>query len=137
MDGFMLRTMKPLVDFLRNIFKTPIVWWPWMAGLPLINLSSIFFLPRTEACVVLGTGLLAATIMTLLHAKLGYVRLLGIGHFVWIPMLIWLAFRLDRVPEGTLFYGWLLTLIAMDTVSLLIDMADLVRYLRGDRTPRF
>jgi hypothetical protein len=137
MDGFMLRTMKPLVDFLRNIFKTPMVWWPWMAGLPLINLSSIFFLPRTEAWVVLGTGLLAATIMTLLHAKLGYVRLLGIGHFVWIPMLIWLAFRLDRVPEGTLFYGWLLTLIAMDTVSLLIDMADLVRYLRGDRTPRF
>jgi hypothetical protein len=25
----------------------------------------------------------------------------------------------------------------MDTVSLLIDIVDLVRYLRGDRTPRF
>ncbi len=108
-----------------------------MAGLPLINLSSIFFLPRMEAWVVLGSGLLAATIMTVLHAKLGYVRLVGIGHFVWIPMLIWLVFRLDRIPEGTLFYGWLLTLIAMDTVSLLLDIADLVRYLRGDRTPRF
>jgi hypothetical protein len=59
-----------------------------MAGLPLLNLSSIFFLPRTEALVVLGTGILAATIMTVLHANLGYVRLLGIGHFVWIPMLI-------------------------------------------------
>ena len=86
---------------------------------------------------MLGTGLLAATIMTVLHAKLGYVRLLGIGHFVWIPMLIWLVFRLDRILEGTLFYGWLLTLIAMDTVSILIDIVDLVRYLRGDRTPRF
>jgi len=133
----MLCTMKPLVDFLRNIFKMPMVWWPWMAGLPLINLSSIFFLPRMEAWVVLGTGLLAATIMTVLHAKLGYVRLLGIGHFVWIPMLIWLVFRLDHIQEGTLFYGWLLTLIAMDTVSLLIDIVDLVHYLRGDRTPRF
>jgi len=108
-----------------------------MAGLPLINLSSIFFLPRVEAWVVLGTGLLAATIMTFLHAKLGYVRLLGIGHFVWIPMLIWLIFRLGHILEGTLFYGWLLTLIAMDTVSLLIDIVDLVRYLRGDRTPRY
>ena len=108
-----------------------------MAGLPLINLSSVFFLPRTEAWVVLGTGLLAATIMTVLHAKLGYVRLIGIGHFVWIPMLIWLVFRLDHLSEGTLFYGWLLTLMAMDTVSLLIDIVDLVRYLRGDRTPRF
>jgi hypothetical protein len=108
-----------------------------MAGLPLINLSSVFFLPRTEAWVVLGTGLLAATIMTVLHAKLGYVRLLGIGHFVWIPMLIWLVFRLDHIQEGTLLYGWLLTLIVMDTVSLLIDIVDLVRYVRGDRTPRF
>jgi hypothetical protein len=134
---FVLRTMKPLVDFLRNIFKMPMVWWPWMAGLPLINLSSIFFLPRAEAWVVLGTGLLAATIMTVLHAKLGYVRLVGIGHFVWIPMLIWLVFRLDRILEGTLFYVWLITLIAVDTVSLLMDMADLVRYLRGDRSPRF
>jgi hypothetical protein len=103
----------------------------------LINLSSIFFLPRTEAWVVLGTGLLAATIMTVLHAKLGYVRLLGIGHFVWIPMLIWLGFRLDNILEGTLFRGWILTLMAMNTVSLLLDIIDLIRYLRGDRAPRF
>jgi hypothetical protein len=133
----MLCKMKPLVDILRNMFKMPMVWWPWMAGLPLINLSSIFFLPRVEAWVVLGTGLLAATIMIILHSKLGYVRLLGIGHFVWFPMLIWLVFRLDHIPEGTFFYGWLLTLIAMDTASLLFDIVDLVRFLRGDHTPRF
>jgi hypothetical protein len=119
------------------MFKMPVIWWPWMAGLPLINLSAIFFLPRIEAWVVLGTGLLAATIMTVLHAKLGYVRLLGVGHFVWIPMLIWLVSILDHLPEGTFFRGWILTLIAMDTVSLLLDIVDLVRYLRGDRTPLF
>jgi hypothetical protein len=129
--------MRALVDFLKNIFNMPMAWWPWMAGLPLINLSSIFFLPRTEAWVVLGTGLLAATIMTALHAKLGYVRLLGIGHFVWIPMLIWLGFRLDNILEGTLFQAWILTVMAMNTVSLLLDIIDLIRYLRGDRTPRF
>jgi hypothetical protein len=132
----MPHVMKALVDFLRNMFKTPMIWWPWMAGLPMMNLSSIFFLPRVEAWVVLGTGLLAATIMTVLHAKLGYVRLVGVGHFVWIPMLIWLVFRLNYIPGGTLFRGWIFTLIAMDTVSLLIDVADLVRYLRGDRAPR-
>ena len=129
--------MKPLADFIRNIFKMPMVWWPWMAGLPLINLSSIFFLPRTEAWVVLGTGLLAATIMTSLHVKLGYVRLIGIGHFVWIPMLIWLGLRVEDIPQGTLFLSWILALLVMDTVSLLIDIVDFIRYLRGDRTPRF
>ncbi len=133
----MPHVMKPLVDFLRNIFKMPMIWWPWMAGLPMINLSSIFFLPRVEAWVVLGAGLLAATVMTVLHAKLGYVRLVGVGHFVWIPMLIWLVFRLDHIPGGTLFHGWILTLIAMDTLSLLIDIVDLVRYLCGDRASRF
>ena len=75
--------------------------------------------------------------MTALHTKLGYVRLVGIGHFVWLPMLIWLGFRLDNIPEGTLFKGWILTLIAMDTVSLLLDTIDLIRYLRGERAPRF
>jgi hypothetical protein len=129
--------MKALVDFLKNIFKMPAIWWPWMAGLPLINLASIFFLPRTEAWVVLGTGLLAATIMTVLHAKLGYVRLVGIGHFVWIPMLIWLVVRLAQIPEGTLFYNWLLAVIAMDTLSVFLDIVDFIRYLRGDRAPRF
>jgi hypothetical protein len=49
-------SMKSLMDFIGNIFKMPVVWWPWMAGLPLVNLSSIFFLPRKEAWV-LGTGL--------------------------------------------------------------------------------
>jgi hypothetical protein len=129
--------MNALFDFLKNIFKMPKIWWPWMAGLPLINLSSVFFLPKTEAWVVLGTGLLAATIMTALHAKLGYVRLLGIGHFVWIPMLVWLGFRLDKLHEGTLFRGWIMTLMAMDIVSLLLDVVDLIRYLRGDRSSRF
>lgn len=134
---FLFWIMKPLFDLLRNIFKMPVIWWPWMAGLPLINLSSVFFLPRTEAWVVLGTGLLAATIMTFVHARFGYVRLVGIGHFVWIPMLIWLVFRLEKIPEGTLFYTWLQALMLMDAVSLLIDIIDLVRYVRGDRSPRF
>jgi len=108
-----------------------------MADLPLINLSSSFFLPRTEVWVVLGTGLLAATIMAALHAKLGYVRLIGIGHFVWIPMLIWLGFRLNHVPYGPLFRGWIYTLFAMNTLSLLLDTVDLISYLRGYRSPRF
>jgi hypothetical protein len=129
--------MKALVDFIKNIFKMPKVWWPWMVALPLINLSSIFFLPRMEAWVILLTGLLAATIMTTLHSKLGYVRLVGIGHFVWIPMLIWLGFRLDNIPDGTLFRRWILTLMVMNTVSLLLDIIDLTHYLLGDRTPRF
>jgi len=124
--------MKPLGDFIRNMFKTSKAWWPWMAGLPLINLLSVFFLPRLEAWVVLVTGLLAATIMTVLHARLGYVRLVSIGHFVWFPMLIWLGFRLDHLPAGTIFYWWILALMAMDTLSLLLDIIDLCRYLRGD-----
>ena len=129
--------MKALFDFIKNMYRVPWVWWPWITGLPLINLASIFFLPRIEASLVLVTGLLAATIMTILHAKLGYVRLVGVGHFVWIPMLFWLGFRMAEIPTGTLFYGWLLTLMAMDSVSLLLDFVDFIRYLRGDRAPRF
>jgi hypothetical protein len=42
-----------------------------------------------------------------------------------------------EIPAGTLFYGWLLTLMVMDSVSLLLDFVEFVRYLNGDRAPRF
>lgn len=129
--------MKYVINFIKNMFKISPLWWPWMAGLPLINLASVFFLPRIEAIVVLITGITAATIMTILHTKLGYVRLVGIGYFVWIPMLIWLIFRLNYIREGTLFHVWLLILIGMDTVSLMFDIVYFFRYLRGERSSRF
>lgn len=53
-------------------------------------------------------------------------------------MLVWIALRLDTLPEGeTAFHLWLVTLIATNAVSLAIDAWDAMRFLLGERQPHY
>ncbi len=63
------------------------------------------------------------------------MRLLGIGHVVWVPMVPWLWTRLGVAPASSLFRYWLLATIVLVSLSLLIDAVDVIRYLRGERDP--
>lgn len=73
----------------------------------------------------------------MLHASLGFVRLLGIGHVFWIPMLIWFALNLPGREDGQAFYLWCHALLASNFVSLVVDAVDMMRYLRGERAPHY
>ncbi len=88
-----------------------------------------------EAKIVLGVVLISATILMALFARLGYVRLLGIGHILWVPMIAWLWSRLDQIGTESLFGKWLLIVIVIDSISVVIDAIDVLRYIRGERTP--
>ena len=41
--------------------------------------------------------------------------------------------RLDHIPSDDAFGVWIRVLIAINTLSLLIDAVDAIRYLAGDR----
>ena len=85
--------------------------------------------------MVLITMLLGASVMMTLFSHRGYVRLLGVAHFVWIPMLPWLAVRYQHADAGSLFGLWILSVLVLDGLSLIIDIVDVIRYTRGDRAP--
>jgi hypothetical protein len=77
-------------------------------------------------------------IMTGIYYRLGFVRILGLGHVLWIPMAIWLWTRLDQTPPRTsTFKYWMLIVIVMNTLSLVMDAVDVVRYIKGDRKPYY
>jgi hypothetical protein len=113
----------------------PLPWRIWVAVLHLTNLGGIFFLPGSEARVVLGGLLLAAFQQNIIFTRLGFVRLLGLGHFHWVAMLMWLVLRLNRISGEPLLYGWVIAVIVCCGVSLVIDTVDVVRYLFGAREP--
>ncbi len=77
----------------------------------------------------------AAFQITIFGSK-GFVRLLGIGHLPWVPLVFWLWTRLDQVPQDGIFRYWILSVIIIDTISLIIDTTDVVRYILGDREPQ-
>ncbi len=128
--------MKAMIDFFRTMLTLPKPWIGWVMLLMTANMIvPLLFLGTSEGKVVLGAAVLGAALQTAIFSARGFVRLLGIGHIAWVPMVAWLWTRLDHAPAGGLFRYWLLATIVLIGVSLLIDTTDVIRYLRGERNP--
>lgn len=111
-------------------------WRIWMGLLSVVNLvAPLFFLGHPEAWAVLTCYFLAAAVLIPLHRRLGWVRLLGIGHFQWFVLLPWLVIRMLTGSPPTALAIWIWTLIVIDAASLSIDIVDVYRYLTGEREP--
>jgi len=85
--------------------------------------------------VAVGVAVVA---QALIYQRKRFIRLLGVTHVIWVPMLTWMALRLDTLPrEETAFHAWLVTLIATNAVSLAIDAWDATRFVLGERRPYY
>jgi hypothetical protein len=126
-----------MTGFTRSLFQMPAGWRVWIGILVLVNMIvPLFFLPRLEAIAVLVALMLGGVSQMAMFGRLGFVRLLGLGHIWWIPMLVWLSPRVDPLdPQGPFGY-WILALFVVNSLSLLIDVTDVVRYVLGDREPQ-
>ena len=118
---------------MRGIMRQPPMVKAWVGLLVLVNVgASLFFLPPLEANVVLVTFGLGGVIMELLAWKQGFTRLLGLGHVVWLGLVPWLVTRMP-LHEGGPVALWLAAIIAVNSLSLVLDVRDVVLYARGDR----
>ncbi len=126
--------MKAFIKFNKGMLKMPMPWQVWLMLLVLANgIMPLFFLRHLEAQVVLGTMLASVTLMTSLTARFGFTRILGLGHILWVPMLAFLLARLGQTPPSDAYGIWIRALIVLNSVSLVIDAADVIRYIAGDR----
>lgn len=113
----------------------PRAWGAWLVA---VNSACLFFLPRPEALVALVAVGAAVGIQALIYQRRRFVRVLGVAHVLWIPMLAWMAPRLAAVPDGeSAFRAWLAALIATNAISLVIDAWDAARFARGERRPHY
>jgi len=128
--------LKTIVSFNRCLLGMPFPWPVWIMVLMAVNMiGPLFFLDHLEGQLVLGVFVISAGLMMLLYAATGFTRVLGAGHVLWLGMLPWLWSRLDSIQmEGWLSF-WVIAVIAVNGLSLIIDIVDVTRYLRGDRQP--
>ncbi len=129
--------MQAMMGFMRDVWRAPIGVRIWLGVLMGVNgVAPLFFLGTIEGKLVLGLMMISATAMVALHTRLGYTRLLGVGHAPWIPMVAFLVLRLGAEPAASTAQGaWMITSIVVSSLSLLIDGVEIVRYARGDRQP--
>jgi hypothetical protein len=111
------------------------IWGAWLVA---VNSACLLFIQHIEAQVTLGAVAVAVLAQALIYQRKRFIRLLGVTHFLWVPMLTWIALRLDALPtEETAFHAWLVTLVATNAVSLAIDAWDATRFILGERRPYY
>ena len=141
-----MTTPSPAIGFGRSVFElfgivlarfrpAQRLWGAWLIA---VNAAALPFLRHAEARVALAAVGAAAVAQALIYQRKRFIRLLGVTHAIWIPMIAWMAGRLDAVaPEERALRVWLVALIATNTMSLLVDAWDAARYARGERAPHY
>ncbi len=126
--------MEAFIKFNKGMLKMPLHWQLWLVLMITANVvAPLVFLHHVEALVVLGTILASMTLMTLLTARFGFTRIVGLGHILWIPMLAFLFTRLGDIPAVDAFGIWIRALFVLNGISLVIDVVDVIRYIAGER----
>ena len=128
--------MKAMFGFMKTLMLMPKPWVAWLSLLVAGNmLVPLYFIQTLEAKVVLAAMICGMMVMTAVFGAKGFVRLLGVGHIAWVPMIPWLIIRLDKTSFESLFGYWLAVIIVLNGLSLIIDGIDVLRYIRGERDP--
>jgi hypothetical protein len=127
--------MNPIMKFNRGMFRLPVGVRLWLLVLMAANLLvPLVYLGRSEARIVLLTFLASFVLMVVITGTSGFTRLLGLGHILWIPLLIFLVGRLGSIPAGDAYGVWVRSVIVLNLISLVLDAVDIARFARGDRS---
>jgi hypothetical protein len=114
------------------------VWATWLIVGGFIAPLGLLFWRQTRLAGIaaLVAGIAAAIGTQMLFDRLGYVKLLGLGHIVvWTPLLIYLIYLLRQ--DLPTFARWLIYVTAATIlISLAFDYTDVLRYLLGDHAVR-
>ena len=117
--GFMRSVFELLGIVLVRFRPVQRMWGAWLIA---VNGACLLFISHSEAQVALAAVALALLAQALIYQRTRFIRLLGMTHLLWVPMLAWMAVRLTTLPEeDVVFRAWLLTLIATNAISLAID----------------
>ena len=73
--------MNALIEFHKALLAMPMPWPIWIAVMAGVNvIGGIAFFGTIEGKLVLAAVVAGVVVQTVIHARLGFVRLLGIGH---------------------------------------------------------
>ncbi len=126
--------MNAFIKFNKGLMNQALPVRLWVGLMVIFNMIiPLFYLERLEAQGVLAGLMASMALMTYITATTGFSRLMGLGHIFWIPLLYFLWMSLDQIPAEGLFGLWVRTLMVINAASLILDGADVLRYLTGER----
>ena len=130
------------------IVRFPIPLKLWLLTMFIMNLAGyvVLFPESLETKIIAIVCCVGAMLISYIYSITGFTRLLGLGHTLWIPLVIWLS--IYRIPTLLRTTGeqeqddqqqdlknWLIGVVVIDSISLILDIKDVLQYINGDREP--
>jgi hypothetical protein len=126
--------MNALSKFIRGVLASSLWVILWLMVLMFANMIvPLVYFDHLEAHIVLITFFLGFGLLVVLTGRFGFTRILGLGHVLWIPLVLYLISRAGSYPATDAYGLWIRSVIVLNTISVVIDTTDVVRYARGDR----
>ena len=127
--------MHAFLRFNRGVLRLPIGVRLWMLLLVSANLIlPVIYFQQSEARIVLLTFFAGILLMVVITGTSGFTRLVGLGHIFWVPLVLFLVSRLGSIPATDAYGIWIRSVIALNTISLVLDAVDVVRFAKGERS---
>lgn len=118
--------MRNPFKFFVELARQPL-WIPlWVSLLMLVNFASAAFWNEPTAKLILITFMASSMLMMGLYSRFGFAKVLGLGHVLWIPLLLHVLTRLPHA-NGT-FKIYLIVWSIATAVSLAFDVVDVWKY---------
>lgn len=118
--------MKNPFAFFLELARQPL-WIPlWVSFLMLVNFASVAFWSESTAKLILATFLVSSMLMMGLYSWFGFAKILGLGHVLWIPLLLHILTRLPHADGA--FRVYLAAWSVVTAVSLVFDVLDVWKY---------
>ena len=126
--------MSSISKFMTGMLRMPTWVKLWLLALMTVNMViPLFYFDHLEAQIVLITFLASFILQVILTGRFGFTRILGLGHVLWIPMVLYLISRIGLYAATDPYGLWMRSVIIMNSISLVIDCIDVVLYAKGDR----
>lgn len=121
--------MRNPLRFFIELMEQPVWVSLWVLFLMLVNMASLAFWQEAVAQLIFMNFLASAMLMMGLYARYGFTKILGLGHFPWIPLLAYVVLKIPTAEA--LFKQYLLILSVSMAVSLVLDTIDVWNYFRS------
>lgn len=118
--------MRNPFRFFIELMQQP-VWIPvWVLILIIINVASVAFWNEPLAKVIFVTFMLSVMLMMGLYSRFGFEKILGMGHILWIPLLVYVLMEIPTARD--IFKSYLIILSISIAISLVFDIVDVWKY---------
>ena len=118
--------MRNPLRFFIDLLQQPLWVSLWVLFRMLVNMASLAFWQEAVTQLILLNFLASAMLMMGLYARYGFTKILGLGHFPWIPLLVYVVTQISAAEAS--FKRYLLVLSVSMALSLVLDTIDVWTY---------